>query len=78
MMTSTAVLPNIAPRKIRVIGVPLDLGQSRRGVDMGPPQSASPDSKRASKLSATKSKTAATSLSPFPNRKKKATLTRNI
>ncbi len=26
----------IAPRKIRVIGVPLDLGQSRRGVDMGP------------------------------------------
>ena len=24
------------PRKIRVIGVPLDLGQSRRGVDMGP------------------------------------------
>jgi len=27
---------NISPRKIRVIGVPLDLGQSRRGVDMGP------------------------------------------
>src|SRR5438309_3073102 len=27
---------NITPRKIRVIGVPLDLGQSRRGVDMGP------------------------------------------
>lgn len=27
---------NIIPRKIRVIGVPLDLGQSRRGVDMGP------------------------------------------
>jgi len=26
----------IASRKIRVIGVPLDLGQSRRGVDMGP------------------------------------------
>ena len=25
-----------APRRIRVIGVPLDLGQSRRGVDMGP------------------------------------------
>src|SRR3974377_2303027 len=24
------------PRKIRVIGVPLDLGQARRGVDMGP------------------------------------------
>jgi len=27
---------NVALRKIRVIGVPLDLGQSRRGVDMGP------------------------------------------
>jgi arginase len=27
---------DITPRKIRVIGVPLDLGQSRRGVDMGP------------------------------------------
>ena len=26
----------MSPRKIRVIGVPLDLGQSRRGVDMGP------------------------------------------
>src|SRR5437763_12781979 len=26
----------VAARKIRVIGVPLDLGQSRRGVDMGP------------------------------------------
>src|SRR3954466_13886000 len=25
-----------SPKKIRVIGVPLDLGQSRRGVDMGP------------------------------------------
>ena len=31
-----AVLPFIVPRKIRVIGIPLDLGQSRRGVDMGP------------------------------------------
>jgi len=28
--------PNVSGRKIRVIGVPLDLGQSRRGVDMGP------------------------------------------
>src|SRR5882757_6558654 len=27
---------NIVAKKIRVIGVPLDLGQSRRGVDMGP------------------------------------------
>jgi arginase len=26
----------INPKKLRVIGVPLDLGQSRRGVDMGP------------------------------------------
>src|SRR5579862_1998302 len=24
------------PEKIRIIGVPMDLGQSRRGVDMGP------------------------------------------
>jgi len=28
--------PNVPGKKIRVIGVPLDLGQSRRGVDMGP------------------------------------------
>src|ERR1700753_2226936 len=27
---------SITPRKIRLIGVPLDLGQARRGVDMGP------------------------------------------
>src|SRR3954464_14247218 len=27
---------SISPKKLRVIGVPLDLGQSRRGVDMGP------------------------------------------
>lgn len=26
----------LPPRQIRIIGVPLDLGQSRRGVDMGP------------------------------------------
>ncbi len=32
-MTTTST---ITPKKIRVIGVPLDLGQSRRGVDMGP------------------------------------------
>lgn len=36
MTTSSASFPGIVPRKIRVIGVPLDLGQSRRGVDMGP------------------------------------------
>jgi arginase len=37
-MASTTPVPitSISPRKIRVIGVPLDLGQSRRGVDMGP------------------------------------------
>ena len=27
---------NIVPKKIRILGIPLDLGQSRRGVDMGP------------------------------------------
>src|SRR5499425_1649148 len=34
-MTPIAIT-SISPRKIRVIGIPLDLGQSRRGVDMGP------------------------------------------
>ena len=29
-------ISSISPKKIRVIGVPLDLGASRRGVDMGP------------------------------------------
>src|ERR1700758_559958 len=28
--------PGVSRKKIRVIGVPLDFGQSRRGVDMGP------------------------------------------
>lgn len=32
----TTFNPNVAGKKIRVLGVPLDLGQSRRGVDMGP------------------------------------------
>jgi len=32
----TKPLQNIDARHIRIIGVPLDLGQSRRGVDMGP------------------------------------------
>src|SRR6266404_2986298 len=36
MMTTTAASTSITPKKIRVIGVPLDLGQSRRGVDRGP------------------------------------------
>jgi arginase len=35
-MMTPATPSSISPRKIRVIGVPLDLGQSRRGVDMGP------------------------------------------
>src|SRR5690348_3158685 len=35
-MMTIATTTNISGRKIRVIGVPLDLGQSRRGVDMGP------------------------------------------
>jgi len=26
----------MSPRKVRIVGVPLDLGQNRRGVDMGP------------------------------------------
>ena len=29
-------LQSLPPRRIRILGVPLDLGQSRRGVDMGP------------------------------------------
>ncbi len=32
----TKPLQNIDTKHIRIIGVPLDLGQSRRGVDMGP------------------------------------------
>jgi arginase len=36
MMISTTTHTHVSPKKIRVIGVPLDLGQSRRGVDMGP------------------------------------------
>jgi arginase len=35
-MTTPAPSTSVSGRKIRVIGVPLDLGQSRRGVDMGP------------------------------------------
>src|SRR5215469_4230363 len=30
------VASDIVPKKVRILGVPLDLGQSRRGVDMGP------------------------------------------
>jgi arginase len=36
MTPTSASFSSVTPRKIRVIGVPLDLGQSRRGVDMGP------------------------------------------
>src|SRR6202789_4728372 len=36
MTNITPSFTSITPRKIVVIGVPLDLGQSRRGVDMGP------------------------------------------
>ena len=36
MTPKPAPATSILSRKIRVIGVPLDLGQSRRGVDMGP------------------------------------------
>src|ERR1700741_4644886 len=31
-----AAQDNVAPKRIRILGVTLDLGQSRRGVDMGP------------------------------------------
>ncbi len=34
--TTTEIPASIGPRKIQILGVPLDLGQSRRGVDMGP------------------------------------------
>jgi arginase len=34
--TPNAVFTSVTPKQIRVLGVPLDLGQSRRGVDMGP------------------------------------------
>src|SRR4051794_24257890 len=34
--TDRPAVGSISAKKIRVIGVPLDLGQSRRGVDMGP------------------------------------------
>ena len=36
MTSPSTTSANIAAKRIRVIGVPLDLGQSRRGVDMGP------------------------------------------
>src|SRR5579872_5068910 len=36
MTNNAPSFSSITARKIRVIGVPLDLGQSRRGVDMGP------------------------------------------
>jgi arginase len=36
MTRTKASFSSVTPKKIRVIGVPLDLGQSRRGVDMGP------------------------------------------
>lgn len=36
MVSVPASAVSIIPKKIRVLGVPLDLGQSRRGVDMGP------------------------------------------
>ena len=36
MAIGTNIPSSIAPKKIQLIGVPLDLGQARRGVDMGP------------------------------------------
>ena len=73
MTTTTASFHAASPaRKIRVIGVPLDLGQSRRGVDMGPSAVRVAGLEARLEASATKSKTAATSPSPFPSRKRKA------
>src|SRR5260221_14422275 len=34
--TPNTSFSSITPKQIRILGVPLDLGQSRRGVDMGP------------------------------------------
>ena len=34
--TPNTSFSSITPKQIRIIGIPLDLGQSRRGVDMGP------------------------------------------
>lgn len=36
MVSVPASVASISPKTIRLIGVPLDLGQQRRGVDMGP------------------------------------------
>ena len=36
MVPKPAAADNIVPKRIRILGVPLDLGQARRGVDMGP------------------------------------------
>ena len=33
---STTLLGDAPPKEIRLIGVPMDLGAGRRGVDMGP------------------------------------------
>ena len=35
-MNKPTMADNIVPKKIRILGIPLDLGQTRRGVDMGP------------------------------------------
>ncbi len=36
MVSVPASFDGVVKKSIRVIGVPLDLGQQRRGVDMGP------------------------------------------
>src|SRR5437764_3513774 len=36
VVNKPGVAENIVPKKIRILGIPLDLGQTRRGVDMGP------------------------------------------
>ena len=56
-----AAADNIVPKKIRILGIPLDLGQTRRGVDMGPSAVRVPGWKRGWKHWATLWRTAATS-----------------
>ena len=50
-------------QKVRIIGVPMDLGQSRRGVDMGPSALRGAGLQARSSSSATLSKTSAISKS---------------
>ena len=61
----TKPLQNVETKHIRIIGVPLDLGQSRRGVDMGPSAMRVAGLNRNSRPLATRSRMAATCPSPW-------------